>query len=169
MKFINLFITVLLTLLFITSASYCQKYEEFNTKDLFLKGGATITTDEDSINDSGVSFYQIYTVAAAADSFVSYPVANEGGGNDLTVYAGTDSISGTTLAYVYFGIYRGIEAGWSWILADSLESDGAVITWDLGAWTNASTRVIDTWGIKLKESGNQRNELWARVKKFKWR
>ena len=169
MKFINLFITVLLTLLFITSASYCQKYQEYTTKDLFLRSGATITTDEDSINNTGVTFYQIYTVAAAADSFVSGQMSNEGGGNDLTVYAGTDSISGTTKVYVYFGIYRGIEADWDWILADSLESDGAVATWDLGAWTNASTRVIDVWGIKLKESGNQRNELWARVKIFKWR
>ena len=160
---------LLIFLLLIPVLAFTQNYEEYTADDLFSRGDASLTVRSDSVYDTGASYYSVWTGASAADTLISTGMPNAGGGNDITVHCGVDSISGTTDVEAFFGIYRGVEAGWLWYSMGTLSSDGGSITWHVGNQSWAVYYVISGWGIKFEETGNQRNGLWARAVKFNWR
>jgi hypothetical protein len=164
MKYLTFLLLLLLPVMLLG-----QSYSEYTVKQLYDNQGATLTVDLDSIYDTGASYYSIWTATAAADSAQSQGVPNQRGGNDITIHFGADSISGTTSIEGFFGIYRGIEAGWLWNSMGSISSDDSTITWHVGNQSWSSYYVIGSWGIKVKETGNQRNGIWVRVEKFNWR
>lgn len=165
MRFI--FLTLLLLIPFILCG---QEYQEFDTEDLFLTSGATITIDEDSIYSYGQTYPTAVTDSSQIDTLTSYKIPNDGGGNDWTIYAGIDDtlLADTTKVYVEFG-YWTIETGWNWVLADSITALNTDVIYDVGGWSLASTRVVSVFGVRLRESSAQDNKLWARAIKFKWR
>jgi hypothetical protein len=170
MKFSKLILLSMLVILLAHGIGRCQDYNEKETNWLFNSSNATLTgITVDSVSRVGTNtYYTLNTVAAQADTAISQYVGNDGGGNDITVYVLADSVAGTTSIEAFFGIYRGAALGWLWNSMGTIATDGGSITFDVAAQSYGPYRVIDVWGIKLEETGNQRNLIHVRTIKFEW-
>lgn len=158
-------LAVLLPLLVI-GLLFGQGFRHYDTKYLYYDnyGLTTCTVPVDSIQKvSGHVWYKIHTIAAGPDTLLSRSVFKSTAQIAQTIYAGLDSLAGTTKVYVEYGVYRGWELGWNYTVLDSLTSDGDNVTIDLSDLAWAKVRVADVWNIRLRESGNQRNRIWIRI------
>ena len=160
---------ILIVLIALTAFAYAGDYRQYDTKEVFYKRytDATITVPKDSVSRlSGATYFTINTITGVADSAQSMGFYKDDVECTQTIYAGVDSLAGTTSVVVYYGVYRGPELGWLWSAVDTLSSDGDygeinINDTDVLSW--ARNRIVDVWGIKLKEIGAQKNRLWLRV------
>lgn len=165
------FLTVLLILL-VPFILFSQEYYEYTAQDLFDNNLATWNGTAGSVDDSvafntTLGYYEL-NGTAAADTFISDKIPLIRAGNDITVYCGLDSTAGTMNALVQFGYYRGPELGWSWNTIATYTDDDQSTTYKIPAQTFAD-EVLQRIGIRITETGAQRNQYWFRIKEFRWR
>lgn len=158
-------IVVMLILIGMTVAAGFRQYD---IKSLYYDGyiNTDCTVPQDSIQQHSNGYYQIHTVATQPDTMRSKSIFKNTAQCTQTIYAGIKSVSGTPKVYVEYGVYRGLEAGWYYYVLDSLMTDGQVATININDQDWGRNVIVDVWSLRLRESGNQRNHLWARVIEF---
>lgn len=165
------FLTILLLLL-VPFVIFGQEYYEYSADHFFNNNTATLDGTAGAVDDSTLfnttkGYWELKTTATA-DTVVSDKIIIVRAGNDITVYAGIDSVSGTTNVAVQFGYYRGPELGWSWNTMATFAAEGASITYKIPAQT-FSDEVLQQMGLRVLETGAQKGDYWFRVKVFRWR
>jgi hypothetical protein len=166
------YLIILLMLFAIIGTAFSQEYYEYTADHLFDNNLATFNGTAGSVDDSvafnsTLGYYELKGTAAA-DTFISQQILLTRGGNDITVYCGLDSAAGTTNAPVQFGYYRGPELGWAWTTMATFAAEGASTTFKVPGQT-FEDEVLQHIGIRILESGAQRNNYWFRIKTFRWR
>ena len=146
---------IFLVLLFLFVPVFSQDYEDYNAGDLFGNSQATFIpstmTQDSTYVDATTSLMMVHTVADTNSTITSAPISHLGT-NDMTISAQVDSVDYDTLkTYFYFGYYTSPSYDWTWVLMDSLESDGATFKWNVGEQAWGPYEAFSNWGIRIAE------------------
>lgn len=158
------------TLLALTLSANAQ-FNEFTIKD-FYRG----TTSEDSIVnatrtvsglqlDSTFNFPVLKTGTTAATLF-SRPMTLGNGTGDITFFMYNDSLAGTTNLSILVGRIRSPEVGvvWDTMATFTADEDTATFAFYKQGW--GSYDMSNDVAVKIVETGNQRNRVGIRVRRY---
>ena len=138
----------------------------------FLRG----TTWEDSIVtitrtisglqlDSTVNFPAVKTGTTAATIF-SRPISLGNGSGDITFFMYNDSLAGTTNLSILVGRIRSPEVGAVWDTMATFTADEDTATYAFRDQGWGDTDMSDEVAIKIVETGDQRNRVGIRVRRY---